>query len=83
MKRQYCVKKQLYCNNYKQTKPNSTYYEKIALLLILLNLRFFLHKRCLGVVKDNNGNPLPGVNIIEKELKTEFLLILMDRTRLK
>jgi hypothetical protein len=33
--------------------------------------------------KDNTRNPLPGVNIIEKELKTEFLLIQMDRTRLK
>jgi iron complex outermembrane receptor protein len=25
-----------------------------------------LHKRCLGCCKDNTGNPLPGVNIIEK-----------------
>jgi iron complex outermembrane receptor protein len=64
MKRQYCVKKQLYCNYYKQTKPNSTYYEKIALLLILLNV-VSLHKKMSRCCKDT-GNPLPGVNIIEK-----------------
>ncbi|MFV8354692.1 TonB-dependent receptor [Flavobacterium sp. XS1P32] len=41
--------------------------KKIALLLILLNSSFlFAQKDVSGVVKDNTGNPLPGVNIIEK-----------------
>lgn len=41
--------------------------KKIALLLILLNASFlFAQKDVSGVVKDNTGNPLPGVNIIEK-----------------
>ena len=40
--------------------------KKIALLL-LLNVTFlFAQKEVSGVVKDNVGNALPGVNIIEK-----------------
>ena len=41
--------------------------KKFALLLILLNVSFlFAQKEVSGVVKDNTGNPLPGVNIVEK-----------------
>ena len=41
--------------------------KKFALLLFLLNATFiFAQKDISGVVKDNTGNPLPGVNIIEK-----------------
>lgn len=41
--------------------------KKFALLLILLNVSFiFAQKQVSGVVKDNTGNVLPGVNIIEK-----------------
>ena len=41
--------------------------KKFALLLILLNVTFiFAQKQVSGVVKDNTGNVLPGVNIIEK-----------------
>jgi iron complex outermembrane receptor protein len=70
------LKNNYIANNYKQTKPNSTY-EKIALLLFYLTSVSLCTKRCLGVKRQYQ--PLPGVNIIEKELKTEFLLILMDR----
>ncbi len=41
--------------------------KKIALLLLLLNVTFlFAQKEISGVVKDNMGNALPGVNILEK-----------------
>ncbi|URC10922.1 TonB-dependent receptor [Flavobacterium sp. B183] len=41
--------------------------KKIALLLILLNTAFlFAQKEISGVVRDKSGNPLPGVNILEK-----------------
>ena len=41
--------------------------KKFALLLFLLNVSFlFAQKEVSGVVKDNTGNALPGVNIIEK-----------------
>lgn len=41
--------------------------KKFALLLFLLNASFlFAQKEVSGVVKDNTGNPLPGVNIVEK-----------------
>ena len=41
--------------------------KKFALLLFLFNATFlFAQKDVSGVVKDNTGNPLPGVNIIEK-----------------
>lgn len=41
--------------------------KKFALLLFLLNVSFlFAQKEISGVVKDNTGNALPGVNIIEK-----------------
>lgn len=41
--------------------------KKFALLLFLLNVSFlFAQKEVSGVVKDNTGNPLPGVNIVEK-----------------
>ncbi|MBB1193382.1 ferric enterobactin receptor [Flavobacterium sp. SOK18b] len=44
--------------------------KKIALLLILLNVSFvFAQKQISGVVKDNSGNSLPGVNIVEKGTK--------------
>jgi iron complex outermembrane receptor protein len=40
---------------------------KIAILFFLFNtMLFFGQKQVSGVVKDNSGNPLPGVNIIEK-----------------
>ncbi len=52
----------------KQTKNQiQLIMKKIALLLILLNASFlFAQKDVSGVVKDNTGIPLPGVNIIEK-----------------
>lgn len=41
--------------------------KKIALLLFLLNVTFlFAQKDVSGVVKDNSGAALPGVNIVEK-----------------
>jgi iron complex outermembrane receptor protein len=41
--------------------------KKIALLFFLLNASFMLaQKEITGVVKDNTGNALPGVNIVEK-----------------
>ncbi|MFV8270175.1 TonB-dependent receptor [Flavobacterium sp. GT2N3] len=41
--------------------------KKFALLLFLLNVSFlFAQKEISGVVKDNTGNPLTGVNIVEK-----------------
>ena len=41
--------------------------KKFAFLLFLLNVSFvFAQKEVSGVVKDNNGNPLTGVNIVEK-----------------
>ncbi|AWK07435.1 TonB-dependent receptor [Flavobacterium crocinum] len=41
--------------------------KKIALLLFLLNSAFlFAQKEVSGLVKDKAGNPLPGVNIVEK-----------------
>ena len=41
--------------------------KKIALLLFLLNVTFlFAQKDISGVVKDNSGIALPGVNIVEK-----------------
>jgi iron complex outermembrane receptor protein len=41
--------------------------KKITLLFLLLNVSFlFAQKQVSGVVKDNNGAPLPGVNIVEK-----------------
>jgi iron complex outermembrane receptor protein len=41
--------------------------KKIAILFLLFNTAFiFAQKQISGVVKDNSGNPLPGVNIIEK-----------------
>lgn len=40
---------------------------KIAVLLFLFNTVFiFAQKQITGVVKDNTGTPLPGVNILEK-----------------
>ena len=52
-------------------KPNKNQTQvimkKFALLLFLLNVSFlFAQKEVSGVVKDNTGNALPGVNIIEK-----------------
>ncbi|WP_114754743.1 TonB-dependent receptor [Flavobacterium glaciei] len=44
--------------------------KKFALLLFLLNVSFlFAQKEVTGVVKDNSGNSLPGVNIVEKGTK--------------
>ncbi|WP_016990624.1 TonB-dependent receptor domain-containing protein [Flavobacterium sp. ACAM 123] len=41
--------------------------KKITLLFLLLNASFlFAQKDISGVVKNNSGSPLPGVNIIEK-----------------
>ena len=41
--------------------------KKITLLFLLLNVSFlFAQKEVTGVVKDNTGAPLPGVNIVEK-----------------
>jgi iron complex outermembrane receptor protein len=52
----------------KQTKTkHNLIMKKFALLLFLLNVSFlFAQKEVSGVVKDNTGNALPGVNIIEK-----------------
>jgi len=52
--------------NKKQIKKPITM-RKIALFLFLLNSAFlFAQKEVSGLVKDKTGNPLPGVNIIEK-----------------
>jgi iron complex outermembrane receptor protein len=41
--------------------------KKLSLLFLLLNVSFmFAQKQVSGVVKDNAGSPLPGVNIVEK-----------------
>jgi iron complex outermembrane receptor protein len=41
--------------------------KKIAVLLFLFNtLAIFAQQQISGVVKDNTGTPLPGVNIVEK-----------------
>lgn len=41
--------------------------KKITLLFLLLNVSFlFAQKEISGVVKDDTGAPLPGVNIVEK-----------------
>ncbi|WP_395048843.1 TonB-dependent receptor domain-containing protein [Flavobacterium sp.] len=41
--------------------------KKIALLMLLFNISFvFAQKEITGVVKDNSGTALPGVNIFEK-----------------
>ncbi|KFF05937.1 TonB-dependent receptor [Flavobacterium reichenbachii] len=41
--------------------------KRIAILFFLFNTVFiFAQKQISGVVKDNTGSPLPGVNIIEK-----------------
>ncbi|MCD0466401.1 TonB-dependent receptor [Flavobacterium sp. ENC] len=41
--------------------------KKIALLLFLFNtVIIFAQQQVTGVVKDNTGTPLPGVNIVEK-----------------
>jgi iron complex outermembrane receptor protein len=48
------------------TKINLTM-KKIAVLLFLFNtVLIFAQKQITGVVKDNTGTPLPGVNILEK-----------------
>ncbi|OMQ13530.1 TonB-dependent receptor [[Flexibacter] sp. ATCC 35103] len=40
---------------------------RIAILFFLFNTLFiFAQKQISGIVKDNTGNPLPGVNIVEK-----------------
>lgn len=44
--------------------------KKITLLLFLLNITFlFAQKEISGVVKDNTGAVLPGVNVVEKGTK--------------
>ncbi|WP_428232670.1 TonB-dependent receptor [Flavobacterium sp.] len=40
--------------------------KKIVLLLVLLNSVFVFAQEITGVVKDNSGAPLPGVNIVEE-----------------
>ena len=62
------LKNNYIANNYKINKNQTQLImKKIALLLILLNASFlFAQKDVSGVVKDNTGIPLPGVNIIEK-----------------
>src|SRR5688572_13676148 len=41
--------------------------KKIAILLFLFNtVVIFAQQQISGVVKDNTGTPLPGVNIVEK-----------------
>jgi hypothetical protein len=82
MKRQYCVKKQLYCNQL-QNKQNQTQLIMKNCIIINFTHASFLFAQKMSRCCKSTGNPLPGVNIIEKELKTEFLLIQMDRTRLK
>ena len=39
------------------------------LMLILISINFSLAQNVTGVISDNSGNPLPGVNIIEKGTK--------------
>jgi iron complex outermembrane receptor protein len=57
MKRQYCVKKQLYCNLLQNKQNQTQLIMKKLLLLILLNASFlFAQKDVSGVVKDNTGN---------------------------
>lgn len=49
------------------TKTNFFMKKIVLLLLLLLNVTFlFAQKEISGVVKDNVGNALPGVNIVEK-----------------
>jgi iron complex outermembrane receptor protein len=44
--------------------------KKIMQLFFLLNVTFMLaQKEVSGVVKDKTGNPLPGVNVLEKNTK--------------
>jgi iron complex outermembrane receptor protein len=44
--------------------------KKIMQLFFLLNITFmFAQKEVSGVVKDKTGNPLPGVNVLEKGTK--------------
>lgn len=44
--------------------------KKFTVLLFLLNISFlFAQKEISGVVKDNSGSGLPGVNIVEKGTK--------------
>jgi iron complex outermembrane receptor protein len=55
----------------KHSKPNKNQInlvmKKITLLFLLLNVSFlFAQKEISGVVKDNSGAALPGVNIVEK-----------------
>jgi iron complex outermembrane receptor protein len=40
--------------------------KKLHIIINFTQRCFFCTKRCLGCCKDNTGNPLPGVNIIEK-----------------
>ena len=55
--------------------------KKIILLLLLFNVSFlFAQKEISGVVKDNTGAVLPGVNIIKKGQLTEFQLSRMELT---
>ena len=55
--------------------------KKLILLLFLLNASFlFAQKEISGVVKDNTGTVLPGVNIIKKGQLTEFQLSRMELT---
>ena len=54
-----------------EIKPNKNqiklFMKKITLLFLLLNVSFlFAQKEISGVVKDNSGAALPGVNIVEK-----------------
>jgi iron complex outermembrane receptor protein len=62
------LKKNYIANDFKPNKNQTQLImKKFALLLFLLNVSFlFAQKEVSGVVKDNTGNPLPGVNIVEK-----------------
>lgn len=60
------LKKNYIANDFKQNQ-NQQFMKKFTLLLFLLNVTFlFAQKEISGVVKDNTGAGLPGVNIIEK-----------------
>ena len=62
------LKKNYIANDFKPNKNQTQLImKKFALLLFLLNVSFlFAQKEISGVVKDNTGNALPGVNIVEK-----------------
>jgi iron complex outermembrane receptor protein len=60
------VLKKLYCNQLQNKQNQTQLIMKNCIIIINFTQRFFLHKKMSRCCKDNTGNPLPGVNIIEK-----------------